>query len=151
MAIDEQAMRASAEAYCEHVRGLRLKMLAAQAAYEEQRAALDGIKAVRYDRVGKTAPTGGDDAMLGLVERMEAAGDGMVEAMAEWARECDAFDAACRQLQPQSSYVLAMRYRNGARWGEIASRMRYSPEYVRGSVKAAALLELYPLLPLSWK
>lgn len=149
--MEQEAMKASAEAYCEHVRGLRLKMLAAQAAYEEQRAALDGIKAVRYDKAGKSMPSRGDDAMLKLVERMEAAGAGMVEAMAEWARECDAFDAACRRLQPQSSYVLSMRYRNGARWGEIAARMRYSPEYVRREIKQAALMELYPLLPLAWK
>ena len=44
-----------------------------------------------------------------------------------------------------------MRYRNGASWGEIAGRLRYSAEHVRGKLRNRALLELYAIMPLKWK
>lgn len=149
--VDELAMRARAEAYCEHVRGLKLRMESAQAAYEEARGAIDGIKGIAYDRIGGTFTAHGDDAVAAAVQRLDGCGEKMAESIAEWAREAEAFDALCAQLPPQSAYVLEMRYRNGAGWGEIADRMRYSPAYVRGSLRNRALAELYPIMPLCWK
>lgn len=145
-------MRERAEAYCEHVRGLKLRMESAQAAYEEARGAVDGIKGIRYDKIGgDSVVVHGDDAVAATVERLTKSGEQMAEAIAEWAREVEAFDALCAQLPSQSAYVLEMRYRNGAGWGEIADRLRYAPAYVRGSLKSRALMELYPTIPLSWK
>lgn len=150
--MDEMQMRERAEAYCEHVRGLKLRMESAQSAYDEARSAADGIKGIRYDKAGGgSVVVHGDDAVAAAVERLAKAGDRMVESIAEWAREVEAFDSLCAQLPSQSAYVLEMRYRNGAGWGEIAERLRYSPAYVRGSVKNKALLELYPIMPLAWK
>ena len=144
-------MMTKAVLYCEHVRGLRLRMESAKAAYEQALAAVDGVKAVRYDKIGSTAAAHGDDATAALIERLDASGTAMAEAIAEWARECEEFDGLCRSLAPQSAYVLSMRYRNGARWGEIADRLRYSAAYVRGELRARALLELYEFIPLAWK
>lgn len=140
-----------AEAYCEHVRGLKLRMESAKAAYEEDRRAIDGIKAVRYDKIGGTSQTHGDDAMMSLVERIDGSGRAMTQAISEWMRECEEFDALCVQLPSQPAYVLVMRYRNGSSWGEIADRLRYSAEHVRGKLRNRALLELYAIMPLKWK
>lgn len=145
-------MRERAEAYCEHVRGLKLRMQSAQAAYEEARVASDGIKCVRYDKIGGcSVVVHGDDAIAATMERLAKAGDRMAESIADWAREVEAFDALCAQLPSQSAYVLEMRYRNGAGWGEIADRLRYSPAYVRGTIRSRALLELYQVMPLTLK
>lgn len=145
-------MRQRAESYCEHVRGLKLRMESAKAAYEEARGASDGIKGIRYDKIGGcSVVVHGDDAMAATIERLAKTGDRMAESIAEWAREVEAFDALCAQLPSQSAYVLEMRYRNGASWGEIADRLRYSAEHVRGKLRNRALLELYAIMPLKWK
>lgn len=150
--MDEFQMRQRAESYCEHVRGLRLRMESAKAAYEEARGASDGIKGIRYDKIGGgSVVVHGDDVMAATIERLAKTGDRMAESIAEWAREVEAFDALCAQLPSQSAYVLEMRYRNGASWGEIADRLRYSPAYVRGTIRSRALLELYQIMPLMLK
>lgn len=145
-------MRERAEAYCEHVRGLKLRMESTRIAYAAARGAADGIKGIRYDKIGGgSVVVHGDDAVAATVERLAKEGDRMVEAIAEWTREVEAFDALCAQLPSQSAYVLEMRYRNGVGWGEIAERLRYAPAYVRGTLKNRALMELYPSIPLAWK
>lgn len=145
-------MRERAEAYCEHVRGLKLRMESARIAYAAARGAADGIKGIRYDKIGGgSVVVHGDDAVAATVERLTKEGDRMVEAIAEWTCEVECFDALCAQLPSQSAYVLEMRYRNGIGWGEIAERLRYSAEHVRGRMRTRALLELYAIMPLRWK
>lgn len=151
MAISEEGQRAASEAYCEHVRGLKLRMEAAKGCYREALAAADGIRAVRYDAAGKGLPLHGDDAMAAAVQRIEAQGAAMAEAIAAWAADCEEFDAMCSKLSPTSSMLLILRYRNALRWREVAERMAYSSHYVRNDLHTAALAELYPELPLSWR
>lgn len=151
MAISEEGQRAASEAYCEHIRGLKMRMETAKGCYREALAAADGIRAVRYDAAGKGLPLHGDDAMAAAVQRIEAQGAAMAEAIAAWAAECEEFDALCSKLSPASSQLLILRYRNALRWRDVAERMAYSSAYVRTVCRDAALLELYQELPLLWR
>lgn len=149
-AVDEE-LYGKAEAYCDHIRGLNNRMKRAKANYAEAVAAADGIKALRYDVIGGTAPRRGDDAMAAAVERVEAQGAAMAESIAAWADECEVFDAACGRLTPLSDLVLSLYYRNGLKWEEVAEEMRFSCDYVRKELRTSALMELANELPWGWR
>lgn len=149
---DSKYQIAQAGAYCNHIRGLKLRMDTAEANYRESLSTMDGLKAVRYDREGgSTYMAAGDDAIAATIERIRRSGDRMAEDINAWVGECEQFDMLCRRLTPQSSYLLSMRYRNGCKWEDVAERMHYAPEYVRTALKDRALLEMYSVLPMSWK
>lgn len=149
---DESYRRIQAEAYCNHVRGLRLRCEDEQANYQEQLEAIDGIKAVRYDRQGgRPTMEHGDDAMAEAIDRLMATGNAMVERIVAWTAELEQFDALCRRVTPQSGRVLKLRYRDCMKWDDVADAMGYASDYVRRELRERALDELYTVLPLSWK
>ena len=149
---DNAYMIQQARAYCDHIRGLKLRKDAAQANYEEAATTIDGLKAVRHDREGGPGyMAAGDDAIAASLERIKNAGDRMVEAINTWVGECEIFDRLCERLTPMSSYILAMRYRNALKWDMVANRVPYAPEYVRGVLHDRALVEMYSVMPAIWR
>ena len=152
MNITDNEKKHRSEEYCKHIHGLKLRKDAKEESYRESMLSLDGLKGTRYDRVGGGSfVEHGDDVVAATIERIEKSGAVMTEAIADWAEECERFDAICAKLSPMSSYVLTMRYRNAFKWDEVAGRIHYAPEYVRTTLKDRALLEMYLELPLSWK
>ena len=150
--INDTYRRTQAEAYCNHVRGLKMRCEDEQDNYREQIETIDGIKAVRYDRQGgRQTIEHGDDAMADAIERLIETGNAMVERIAAWMAELEQFDALCRRVTPQSSRLLKLRYRDCMKWDDVADSMGYTGDYVRGELRERALDELYTVLPLSWK
>ena len=145
-------MTRQARAYCEHIRGLKLRKDAAQASYEEAARSIDGLRALRYDRAPHAGtPTSGDDAVALTLERIAEAADRMAGAVGVWEMECEVFDRLCERLTPVSAYILAMRYRNALKWDLVSQRVPYAPEYVRGALHERALVEMYGVMPGIWR
>lgn len=149
---DTNYQKTQAEAYCNHVMGLAHRKETDYMNYEEALDSIDMLKAVRYDREGSGGGMQhGDDAIAAKIDELMRYGDAMLESIAAWTDEQQRFASMCRRMTPLYSRVLTSRYAKRMKWDEVAGELGMEPEYVRGDLKNKALVELYSLLPLSWK
>ena len=149
---DEAYKRNQAEAYCNHIRGLRHRKDVAEMDVAEAEQTLDGLGAVRYDREGgKTYVAHGDDKMAAVVEQLADRRKRLTDELLRYTMEADQFDALCNRLTPLYSKVLKLRYRHAMKWDDVADAIPVSPGYARGALHNKALEELYSVMPMSWK
>ena len=149
---DEAYKRNQAEAYCNHIRGLRHRMDVAEMDVAEAEQTLDGLGAVRYDlEGGKTYVARGYDAMSRAITRRIELRDRYADAISQLNVEAREFDAAIANITPLYADVLNMRYRLGMAWAEVAESVNMTENYTMGLLKEKALTELYAYLPRGWK
>lgn len=140
---------AYAKSWCEEVRSL---YDARQRKADELRRlelSMDGLKGIRYDMDGgKASMEHGDDAVFATMERIDRARDALVAKENEVLDGIAEFTAALDSMENQAyARLLSMRYCDRYEWEDIAKRLCYSCDHVRGYMHIAALCDLYDTAP----
>lgn len=155
MTYNDEGMRrraSMAHEYAEHVRKTRVSLACAQDCYDDTAAALDGVKAVRYDRDGGAGTMiAGDDAMAAQVEKLQAARAELEAERAAWMAERVEFYAATECMDERAGKLLRMRYCHARAWAHVADVLGYSEDYVRHELREEALALLYDTMPHTWR
>lgn len=141
----------AARDYMQHIRDLGKHTAALRSHIDEVRelALPSGID------YGEMVSTGGLVSKDGVPNAVIKLQEAISEYCVELAGYVDEMDEASRCLQrlefPVQRDVLRMYYLAGAKsWEEVAQKLFYSKMQVL-RIKAAALVELYDVMPLKWK
>lgn len=144
---------ACAKAWCEEVRHLYDSRQRKADELMRLEVSLDGLKGIRYDRDGSaSAMEHGDDAVFSTIERIDKARDSLIakenEILDGIMEYTSALDSMCNQSYAR---LLSMRYCDRMEWDDIAKRLCYSCDHVRGYMHIAALCDLYDVAPAQWR
>ena len=146
----DEYRRRQAEKWLEHVRGLRLRRDAMQAAIDGQRALMDGLKGIDYAfGGGSCAPS--PDAVPNTVIRIQGMVAEYCAALAEYVDEQDrARKALARLERAEHCQALTLRYVEGWEWERVCVEMKYS---YHGMMKLAraATCAAYGVMPPEWR
>lgn len=138
--------RRRSRAFLVRVKSTYYTVATIRAEIAELDATYDGVRAIDYSRDSvSTSPS--PDGIPRLVERKQSLKE-------EYERELDAnlqmqADAhrALRHVAEPARSVLTLHYLHGKTWTDVGEALNYSPDYCRGDLTEAGLLELYPHIP----
>ena len=140
----------AAEDWLKRASSLRRRAESARQTMDEIAAAIDGIGAVVYDKVGGSAEMEhGDDALSERLCRLEAARARYAARMDDFARQAERVDVLLDML-PDSRHAVLLRlhYVDGMTWEEVCADMHYSYSMMM-CLRISALLSLYDIMPES--
>lgn len=133
-----------------HYHGLKAKELQLAKTIEQNRAELDGIKAVRYDKDGGGS-TPNDDAFVNQVARMDEINSRLESIREDTIRRRDAMESAIDALpDPTHSAILRGHYINGEKWemlcvmDETACSYRSMMRWRKAALESIYDLDLIP-------
>ena len=129
-----------------HYHGLKAKELQLAKTIEQNRAELDGIKAVRYDKDGGGS-TPNDDAFVNQVARMDEINSRLESIREDTIRRRDAMESAIDALpDPTHSAILRGHYINRLRWEQLCAMDETATSYrTMMRWRKAALESIYDL------
>lgn len=137
-----------ARPWAEHIRATVKRIEGKDALLEDIRARYDGLKAMRYDKIGGSATqVSGDDALVNLLSEIEQLQKDIVSDCAGWREDVDEFRKAVRLLDTNHDNVLTARFLRGLSWEQVADATGYAEAYVRGELAVNALAALYDVMP----
>lgn len=140
-----------ARAYLRSVQRAKFAFTLAQQEYATKRAAIDGVRGVRYDgRSGHTHKVHGDDAMMNILEQLEELERKKQEKAAQYAEVLEDWAAIGARMDSVAFELLNAHYVEGKNWKVVAGLLCVS-ERVMYRERALALCELYEVLPPAWK
>ena len=139
-------MRMWAKRYLGRVRSTVLTVAMLRSEIDELAEMLDGIGAVRYDRLNAKVPAD-DEGLLRRIERfdsLKAEIQDELDQNLQW--QADAHRALSNVRQPWRA-VLTYRYLGGMTWADVAERTGYSVAHCKGDLHDNGLVELFPYIP----
>lgn len=117
----------------------------------EMRRCIDGLKGVRYDRIGGSSyQANGDDSMAAIVSRLEELDFGIASAAKDYEEAIADWLETKSHLNSIHAEVLTMHYIEGMTWEAVALEVRYSERNIY-RLRMDALLALYEVLPEGWQ
>ena len=139
-----------AKAYLRSVQHAQRALTLAQTENKEQRAAIDGLRAVCYDRVGGHTTRGaGDDQMMQILERLERIEQAVQDKAADYAAALEEWHTIGERMDAQAFELLDAHYIKGEGWEHIADRIHVSRRTIFRE-RLMALCDLYQEMPPSW-
>ena len=140
-----------AKEYLREVRRAQRALILAQAENAEQRKAIDGVRAMQYDKDGgHSALTHGDDAIMQTLERLNKLERKVHKRMNEYAEVLEDWQAIGSTMDGYMFELLNAHYIEGEDWQSIADRLCMSKRTVLRE-RVFALSDLYNVLPPAWK
>ena len=130
----------------ETARSYRAALLDLEDAYENAA----GIHAVDYTRTRVQTSLKGD-VMADAIQRIDGMVARLAEAVSGYADAVEEYDRCLSRMSRASASVLRAHYVRAEPWSSIADSLGYTPGYVRGKVRDAALAELYDVMPMEWR
>lgn len=140
---------AYAKAWCDQIAFNYDRVARKEAKLDELQRIADGIKGVRYDRIGGgSGMEHGDDAMAARLQMVEDERQGVEDARCYAMDNARDFDRALDAMRNQThARLLSMHYEERQTWETIADELGYSESHARYYMHNAALLELYDNMP----
>ena len=129
--------------FLKQIRGVRFELITAQRTYEEIRAMLMPSGS-RYDR--DRVQTSPEDRMPGAVAELLEIEKKQKELETKLLKEILTAEQLLEEMQTsEHRELLKLRYMAGGRvpltWEQVAERMHYSPQHVRGKLHGRAIRE----------
>ena len=141
---------AFAKAWCDEVAANYDRVARKEAKLAELQSLQDGIKGVRYDRIGGgSGMEHGDDAIASRQQMIDDEMRNVEDAKFYAAENAREFDHALDAINQTYARLLAMRYEERRTWKHIADELDYSASHARYYIRNAALLDLYDVMPAS--